>query len=53
MDKERFALNSADTIEISYYLERWEIRLQARNTVIAHYFKILDERSEKFTSTET
>ena len=53
MDKQRFALNSADAIEISYYLERLEIRLQAPNTVIAHYFKILGERSEKYTSSET
>ena len=46
--KQRFALNSADAIEISYNPKRLEIRLQTPNN--RSLFKLLSERSEKFAS---
>ena len=40
-------------LKISYCPERLEIRPQTLNNLIAHYFKLLAERLEKFVSTKT
>ena len=50
-DLRRFALESADAVERSYYPEHLKLRLQTQK--IAHYFKLLGECSEKFASAQT
>ena len=40
-----------DAVEVSYFPERLEIR--PRPQIIAHYFKTLGKRSEKFALAET
>ena len=50
--KQRFTLISADAIELSYYPENLEIHPH-RLQIIAHCFRLLCERSEKFALAKT